>query len=211
METREIIISGSEWIEKITQVLKGNNDFSYRFTTDGGKRTQEINVSTIWDQEAYEFARDFSILAKVWPHLNIPAVLQARQKSITNQLDRIRHKKLYGRSTIDGYAVSSCIINPFERKTITVVFAQDGTVDLERSFVRIDQNNIHQEIPLGSNVELVNFVLSHLYNQLTTLADENSNTKAVTTIETVLETLLALVETRLQLVAGSTQSHTQWD
>ncbi len=210
METSDVIVLGSDWVEKIAKVLKGSESFSYQTRSESGKR-HEISISVIWDQEAHDLALDFSILARIWPRLDVQAVLQTRKKSILNQLDRIRSKRLHGLSSIDGYTVSSSTFDQSERKTMTVVFTKDGGIDLNKSSIKTDQNERHQEIALIHFPGLAQFVISHIYNQLTEMAEKNSNSAAIANIETVLQTLLAIVQTRLEFLQASTTPIPMWD
>ncbi len=203
MESREVIISRLDWVEKIAKVLKGNESFSYQSQSEYGKR-HEVSISVIWDQEAHDVAQDFNILARIWPRLNIPVVLQTRQNSLLNQLDRIRFKRLYGLSSIDGYCISSCIFDQNERKTITIILNKDGDIDLTKCTVKIDQKGRHQEIALVGFPGLANCVFRHIYDQVRELTDKNSNSPAIASIESVLQTLLAIVENRLAILLGNT-------
>ncbi len=201
MKSSEVIISRLDWIEKIAKVLKNQENFSYQGRSENGKR-YEVSVAVIWDQEAHDVAQDFNILARIWPRLNIPAVLQTRQKSLLNQLDRIRSKRLYGLSSIDGYSISSCIVDETERKTMTVIFTKKGDIDVSKCTIKIDQNGRHQEIALIHFPGLANCVFSHIYNQLAEIAEKSSNSPAIASIESVLETLLLIVENRLAILLG---------
>lgn len=87
---------------------------------------------------------------------------------------------------------------------MTVIFNRDGNIDLTKCTVKIDQKGRHQEIALVGFPGLANCVFRHIYDQVRELTDKNSNLPAIASIESVLQTLLAIVENRLAILLGNT-------
>lgn len=192
------------WIEQIKAILKGTESFNREYTADNGAQ-HEILIRVIWDLEAYDVATDFSVLAKTWPNLDNVATLRSRQQSVMDQLDRIRSKKVHGLSEIDGYEVCASFKNTNGRNSITIIYTNKGVIDLERSkLLCMPSNQTEYKVPLTDAPELIQSMLTYIYTQFLEMVGKDSNRKVAASVEHLLEALLVMIETRLQLLESLT-------
>lgn len=204
MAQEVIVMTAPKWVEQIKSALKGKENFDCGYTTDNGTQ-HEIHISVIWDQEAHEVATDFSVLAKTWPNLNDREILRDRKKSVMGQISRIRNKRVYGLSEIDGYEVCASFKNANGKNTITIIFTREGIIEFERSkLLCMPKQQTGYEVTLTQAPDLIQKVLTYIYAQFIEIADKESNKHPATTIETYLEALLLMIETRLRFLEGIT-------
>ncbi len=186
----------------IKALLRDQEVFTYRFIDDE-KRIHEITIKIIWDFDAEDFANDFLVLQKTYARLTIPEFIKQLRKLLEILLARIQRKRQ--QKNRSGYVITETIITDTVVENMVIPISPTGKPYLDKVTVQTNSDQVSQSISL--NQAAVNCAIISVLSTFDINSLPFSNAEPPTSTDQLLSELLAILETREQILNLATTAN----
>ena len=183
-------------LDLVTHTLGEIEAFAHKFALPEGI-SRELNIQTIWDLEAHELIEDFEVLTRSWRHLSFAEPLYALHNLVTAFVDRLQAKKAQGKKAIYGYEIRETLITSESTQSFSIIITTNGDTK-GKATLKVSKTSTTQSIALDNDTKET--LLHSIATTLNQLDNNRSNIPAITDTETLIQEMLAIIESRLMIL-----------